>query len=96
MQPLILRLDGDFYESTRDGLVNLYDKLSIGGFAIIDDAGGTQVPIAERPLMNSAQSGASTSPLSVWTPSAASGGKRASYEAIARPRIIQLVNRRCS
>ena len=23
----ILRLDGDFYESTRDGLVNLYDKL---------------------------------------------------------------------
>jgi hypothetical protein len=37
----ILRLDGDFYESTRDGLVNLYDKLSIGGFAIIDDYGET-------------------------------------------------------
>ena len=37
----ILRLDGDFYESTRDGLVNLYDKLSIGGYAIIDDYGET-------------------------------------------------------
>jgi hypothetical protein len=37
----ILRLDGDFYESTRDALVNLYDKLSIGGYAIIDDYGET-------------------------------------------------------
>ena len=37
----IMRLDGDFYESTRDGLVNLYDKLSIGGYAIVDDYGET-------------------------------------------------------
>jgi len=37
----IMRLDGDFYESTRDGLVNLYDRLSIGGYAIIDDYGAT-------------------------------------------------------
>lgn len=35
----ILRLDGDLYESTMDGLVNLYDKLSPGGFAVIDDYG---------------------------------------------------------
>ena len=35
----ILRLDGDYYESTRDGLVNLYDKLSVGGFCIADDYG---------------------------------------------------------
>lgn len=35
----VMRLDGDYYESTMDGLVNLYDKLSIGGFAIIDDYG---------------------------------------------------------
>ncbi len=35
----IMRLDGDYYESTMDGLVNLYDKLSIGGYAIIDDYG---------------------------------------------------------
>lgn len=35
----IVRLDGDMYESTMDGLVNLYHKLSIGGFIIIDDYG---------------------------------------------------------
>ena len=35
----LMRLDGDFYESTRDGLTHLYDKLSIGGFVIIDDYG---------------------------------------------------------
>ena len=34
-----MRLDGDYYESTMDSLINLYDKLSIGGYAIIDDYG---------------------------------------------------------
>jgi len=33
----ILRLDGDMYESTWDGLTNLYPKLSDGGYCIIDD-----------------------------------------------------------
>jgi O-methyltransferase len=33
----LVRLDGDMYESTMDGLVNLYHKLSDGGFIIIDD-----------------------------------------------------------
>ena len=33
----LLRLDGDLYESTWDALSNLYSKLSIGGFVIIDD-----------------------------------------------------------
>ena len=33
----ILRLDGDMYESTIEVLDNLYDKLSIGGYVIIDD-----------------------------------------------------------
>lgn len=33
----LMRLDGDYYESTMDALTNLYDKLSIGGFVIIDD-----------------------------------------------------------
>ncbi len=33
----ILRLDGDLYESTMDALVNLYSKVSIGGYIIIDD-----------------------------------------------------------
>lgn len=35
----ILRLDGDYYESTMDALVNLYDKVSPGGFVIVDDYG---------------------------------------------------------
>jgi hypothetical protein len=38
-QLAIMRLDGDYYESTRDALVNLYDKLSVGGYVIIDDYG---------------------------------------------------------
>ena len=33
----VLRLDGDLYASTMDGLVHLYPKLSPGGFCIVDD-----------------------------------------------------------
>jgi O-methyltransferase len=33
----IVRLDGDMYESTMDGLCNLYPALSPGGFLIVDD-----------------------------------------------------------
>lgn len=33
----VLRLDGDLYESTRDGLAHLYGKLSRGGSLIADD-----------------------------------------------------------
>lgn len=33
----LMRLDGDLYESTMDALTNLYDRLSVGGFVIIDD-----------------------------------------------------------
>jgi O-methyltransferase len=33
----VMRLDGDLYESTMDGLAALWPKLSPGGFAIIDD-----------------------------------------------------------
>lgn len=33
----ILRLDGDLYQSTIEALNNLYSKLSVGGFCIIDD-----------------------------------------------------------
>lgn len=35
----VLRLDGDMYESTMDGLRSLYHKLSPGGFLIVDDYG---------------------------------------------------------
>ena len=38
-QLAILRLDGDLYESTMDALVPLYDKVSPGGFVIVDDYG---------------------------------------------------------
>jgi len=33
----LLRLDGDMYESTWDALINLYPKLSVGGYILIDD-----------------------------------------------------------
>jgi hypothetical protein len=36
-QLAVIRLDGDMYESTMDGLNNLYPKLSPGGFVIVDD-----------------------------------------------------------
>ncbi len=42
----VLRLDGDMYESTMDGLVNLYPKLSKGGYIIIDDWGA--IPACKR------------------------------------------------
>ena len=32
-----MRLDGDLYESTMDALNNLYPKLSIKGYVIVDD-----------------------------------------------------------
>ena len=35
----VLRLDGDYYESTRDALTALYDRVSVGGYVIIDDYG---------------------------------------------------------
>jgi Macrocin-O-methyltransferase (TylF) len=35
----VLRLDGDYYESTRTALEGLYDRVSPGGFVIIDDYG---------------------------------------------------------
>ena len=38
-QLAILRLDGDMYGSTMDGLRNLYHKVSAGGFVIVDDYG---------------------------------------------------------
>ena len=33
----VIRLDGDMYESTMDSLANLYPKLSVGGYIILDD-----------------------------------------------------------
>jgi|HubBroStandDraft_6_1064221.scaffolds.fasta_scaffold188773_1 O-methyltransferase len=36
----ILRMDGDLYNSTMDALTNLYDKMSPGGYVIVDDYKG--------------------------------------------------------
>lgn len=44
----ILRLDGDMYESTMDALRNLYDKVSPGGFVIVDDYNA--VPACKRAI----------------------------------------------
>lgn len=38
----VARLDGDMYESTMDGLTNLYPKLSVGGYLIVDDYGAVR------------------------------------------------------
>jgi O-methyltransferase len=38
----LIRLDGDMYESTTDALIGLYDRVSEGGFVVIDDYGGLQ------------------------------------------------------
>lgn len=38
-QLAVLRLDGDLYESTMDALNPLYDKVTRGGFVIVDDYG---------------------------------------------------------
>jgi hypothetical protein len=38
----VVRLDGDMYESTMDALVNLYPKLSEGGYLIVDDYGAIE------------------------------------------------------
>ena len=38
----VLRLDADYHDSTRDCLVHLYDKLSVGGYLIVDDYGESE------------------------------------------------------
>jgi O-methyltransferase len=38
----VMRLDGDMYESTWDGLVNLYPGLALGGYIIVDDYGAVK------------------------------------------------------
>lgn len=46
----IIRLDGDMYESTMDALENLYHKLSVGGYVIIDDyniVAGCQIAVKD-------------------------------------------------
>jgi O-methyltransferase len=44
----VARLDGDLYESTMDSLVNIYPKLSVGGYLIVDDYGA--VPACKKAI----------------------------------------------
>ncbi|WP_211348721.1 TylF/MycF family methyltransferase [Nocardioides litoris] len=41
-QVAVLRLDGDMYSSTIDGLEPLYDKVSTGGYVVVDDYGAVK------------------------------------------------------
>jgi O-methyltransferase len=36
-QLAVVRLDGDYYESTMDSITELYPKLAVGGYLIVDD-----------------------------------------------------------
>jgi len=44
----VLRLDGDMYESTMDALTSLYQRVSPGGYVIVDDYGA--VPACRRAI----------------------------------------------
>jgi hypothetical protein len=44
----VARLDGDLYESTMDALSNLYSKVSVGGYLIVDDYGA--VPACKKAI----------------------------------------------
>jgi O-methyltransferase len=57
----VVRLDGDMYESTMDGLVNLYPGLSIGGHLIVDDYGA--IPAAAKAVDDFREEHRITSPL---------------------------------
>lgn len=46
----VIRLDGDMYESTIDGLTHLYPKLSVGGYLIVDDYGA--IPACRQAVLD--------------------------------------------
>lgn len=66
-QLAVVRLDGDMYESTMDGLNNLYHKLSPGGFLIVDDYGA--VPACAQAVEDFRKQHSITEPLQKidWT-----------------------------
>jgi O-methyltransferase len=66
-QLAVCRLDGDMYESTMDGLTNLYPKLAKGGFMIIDDYGA--VPACAKAVEDYRKANGITDPIQKidWT-----------------------------
>jgi SAM-dependent methyltransferase len=63
----LIRLDGDMYQSTIEALENLYDRLSPGGFVIIDDYGA--IPACKQAVEDFRTANQITEPLKVvdWT-----------------------------
>jgi len=63
----LVRLDGDMYQSTIEGLENLYDRLSPGGVIIIDDYGA--VPACKQAVEDFRFARSITAPIEVadWT-----------------------------
>lgn len=63
----LIRLDGDMYQSTMEALENLYDRLSPGGFVIIDDYGA--IPACKQAVDEFRVGRGITAPLSEvdWT-----------------------------
>jgi hypothetical protein len=66
-QLAVLRLDGDMYSSTIDALNALYDKVSPGGFVIVDDYGA--VPACAKAVHDFRDEHGITDPIEVidWT-----------------------------
>ena len=61
----VMRLDGDYYELTMDLLVNLYDKLSIGGYAIIYDYGEDSWTYCEKAVNDYRRAHGAVEPM-IW------------------------------
>jgi len=66
-QLAVLRLDGDMYSSTIDALDALYDKVSPGGFIIVDDYGA--VPACAKAVHDFRDRRSITDPIDIvdWT-----------------------------
>jgi len=66
-QLAVLRLDGDMYSSTIDALESLYDKVSPGGYVIVDDYGA--VPACAKAIHDFRDARGITDPLQEidWT-----------------------------
>jgi hypothetical protein len=66
-QLAVLRLDGDMYSSTIDALDALYDKVSPGGFVIVDDYGA--IPACAKAVHDFRDRHSITDPIEIvdWT-----------------------------
>ncbi len=63
----VLRLDGDLYESTMQTLTALYDRVSVGGYVIVDDYG--VLPVCREAVEEFREARGITDPIEIidWT-----------------------------